>query len=165
MIPHKSKRGAAALDRLKVFEGIPAPYDKVKRMVVPDALKVLRLQHGHRFCKLGDLSTAVRLSSGVRQTDRQADRQLMVSTVRVSFEDTARLLGSGGAEWAWQVGGFTGLNDPHSECQSLARCLFPMGACRGSAVPVCTARYGPPTVLQGMQGSYRVLGSGSRATG
>jgi len=39
MIPHKTKRGEAALDRLKVYEGIPPPYDKIKRMVVPDALK------------------------------------------------------------------------------------------------------------------------------
>lgn len=39
MIPHKTKRGAAALARLKVFEGVPPPYDKVKRMVIPDALK------------------------------------------------------------------------------------------------------------------------------
>ncbi len=29
MLPHKLKRGAEALDRLKVFEGIPPPYDKV----------------------------------------------------------------------------------------------------------------------------------------
>lgn len=59
MVPHKTPRGAAALERIKVFEGIPAPYDKVKRMVVPDALKVLRLQHGHRYCKLGDLASQV----------------------------------------------------------------------------------------------------------
>ena len=59
MVPHKTKRGAAALDRFKAFEGIPEPYDKKKRMVVADALKVLRLQHGHRYCLLGDLSTAV----------------------------------------------------------------------------------------------------------
>ena len=59
MIPHKTKRGAAALERLKVYEGVPPPYDKQKRLVVPDALKVLRLQHGHKFCKLGDLATSV----------------------------------------------------------------------------------------------------------
>ena len=59
MIPHKTKRGAAALERLKVFEGVPSPYDKQKRLVVPDALKVLRLQHGHKFCKLGDLASSV----------------------------------------------------------------------------------------------------------
>ncbi|KAF3624263.1 60S ribosomal protein L13a-4 [Capsicum annuum] len=59
MIPHKTKRGAAALARLKVFEGVPPPYDKVKRMVIPDALKVLRLQAGHKYCLLGKLSSEV----------------------------------------------------------------------------------------------------------
>ncbi|KAL2630676.1 hypothetical protein R1flu_015362 [Riccia fluitans] len=59
MIPHKTKRGAAALERLKAFEGIPQPYDKMKRMVIPDALKVLRLQPGHKFCLLGRLSSEV----------------------------------------------------------------------------------------------------------
>jgi large subunit ribosomal protein L13Ae len=59
MIPHKTKRGAAALERLKAFEGVPAPYDKMKRMVIPDALKVLRLQPGHKFCLLGRLSEEV----------------------------------------------------------------------------------------------------------
>jgi large subunit ribosomal protein L13Ae len=39
MIPHKTPRGEAALARLKVFEGVPPPYDRTKRMVVPDALK------------------------------------------------------------------------------------------------------------------------------
>ncbi|EFJ23532.1 hypothetical protein SELMODRAFT_166650 [Selaginella moellendorffii] len=59
MIPHKTKRGAAALERLKVFEGCPPPYDKTKKMVVPDALKVLRLKPGHKFCLLGQLSKEV----------------------------------------------------------------------------------------------------------
>nr|GMD66971.1 60S ribosomal protein L13a-4-like [Ipomoea batatas] len=59
MIPHKTKRGAAALARLKVYEGVPPPYDKVKRMVIPDALKVLRLQAGHKYCLLGKLSSEV----------------------------------------------------------------------------------------------------------
>lgn len=39
MIPHKTKKGEAALARLKAYEGIPPPYDKKKRMVIPDALK------------------------------------------------------------------------------------------------------------------------------
>ncbi|KAF5942026.1 hypothetical protein HYC85_019668 [Camellia sinensis] len=59
MIPHKTKRGAAALGRLKAYEGIPPPYDKMKRMVIPDALKVLRLQAGHKYCLLGRLSSEV----------------------------------------------------------------------------------------------------------
>merc|ERR1712194_35558 len=59
MVPHKTARGAAALDRLKTFEGIPHPYDRKKCMVVPHCLKVLRLRPERRFCRLGDLSTHV----------------------------------------------------------------------------------------------------------
>merc|ERR1719329_1319028 len=59
MIPHKTKSGAAAMERLKSFEGCPPPYDKVKRAVVPDALKVLRLQSNHKFCTLGKLAAEV----------------------------------------------------------------------------------------------------------
>ncbi|KAL2900564.1 60S ribosomal protein L13a-2 [Bienertia sinuspersici] len=47
-----TKRGVAALARLKVYEGVPPPYDKTKRVVVPNALKVLRLQKGHKYCLL-----------------------------------------------------------------------------------------------------------------
>jgi len=56
MIPHKTHRGKCAMERLKCFEGIPVPYDKMKRMVVPDAFRVTRLKVGRRFCVLGRLS-------------------------------------------------------------------------------------------------------------
>ena len=56
MLPHKNARGEHALNRLKVFEGVPAPYDKMKRMVVPDALRVTRLKPGRKFCVLGDIA-------------------------------------------------------------------------------------------------------------
>ncbi|ORY92319.1 hypothetical protein BCR43DRAFT_498164 [Syncephalastrum racemosum] len=56
MIPHKTARGAAALDRVKLFEGIPAPYDKQKRMVIPDALRVQRLRPGRKYTALGRIS-------------------------------------------------------------------------------------------------------------
>lgn len=59
MLPHKTARGAAALERLKVFEGVPEPWNKTKRMVVPAAMRVLRLKPGRRFCTLKDLSTQV----------------------------------------------------------------------------------------------------------
>jgi len=59
MIPHKSKRGQAALERLKVFEGTPFPYDHMKRVVVPFALRVLRLKPGRKYCRLGDLASSV----------------------------------------------------------------------------------------------------------
>ncbi|TGZ79150.1 ribosomal protein L13 [Ascodesmis nigricans] len=56
MVAHKTARGKAAMDRLKVFEGIPPPYDTKKRMVVPQALRVLRLKPGRKYCTVGRLS-------------------------------------------------------------------------------------------------------------
>ncbi|KAJ3273458.1 serine palmitoyltransferase, long chain base subunit [Terramyces sp. JEL0728] len=56
MIPHKTARGAAALERLKVFEGVPPPYDKQKRLVIPQALRVLRLAPGRKYTTLKRLS-------------------------------------------------------------------------------------------------------------
>lgn len=53
MLPHKLARGAAALANLKVFDGCPAPYDTAKKLVVPDALRALRLAPGHKYCSLG----------------------------------------------------------------------------------------------------------------
>lgn len=44
MVPHKTARGKAAMESLKCYEGIPAPYDKTKRMVVPSALRNLKLK-------------------------------------------------------------------------------------------------------------------------
>lgn len=59
MIPHKTARGKAALERLRVFEGVPPPYDKKKRVVVPQALRVLRLKPGRKYCTVGRLSHEV----------------------------------------------------------------------------------------------------------
>lgn len=56
-IPHKTKRGQAALERLKVFEGVPPPYDKQKRLVIPQALRVLRLAPGRKYSTLKRLSS------------------------------------------------------------------------------------------------------------
>jgi len=56
MIAHKTARGKAALERLKVFEGVPPPYDTKKRVVVPQALRVLRLKPGRKYCSVGRLS-------------------------------------------------------------------------------------------------------------
>ena len=50
MLPHKTARGAAALERLKLYEGVPPPYDRKKKMVVPEALRVLRLKPGRKYC-------------------------------------------------------------------------------------------------------------------
>merc|ERR1711862_432386 len=59
MLPHKLHCGKEALERMKVFEGVPAPYAKQKRLVVPSCLKVLRLKQRRKFCALGRLSHEV----------------------------------------------------------------------------------------------------------
>merc|ERR1712130_665730 len=59
MVPHKLPRGEAALAHLKVFEGIPPPYDKVNRVVCPQALRVLRLRPGRRYTRVGRLAHEV----------------------------------------------------------------------------------------------------------
>jgi len=56
MLPHKLPRGQNALKRLKVCDGVPPPYDRRDRKVVPTALRILRLRPGRRFTVLGELS-------------------------------------------------------------------------------------------------------------
>lgn len=48
MLPHKSERGKLALRKLKAYEGIPPPYDRRKRVVVPGALRVVCLKPGRK---------------------------------------------------------------------------------------------------------------------
>jgi large subunit ribosomal protein L13Ae len=47
------------LGRLKIFEGVPAPYDTKKRQVIPDALRCVKLSSFRKFCTLGELSAQV----------------------------------------------------------------------------------------------------------
>merc|ERR1712064_193662 len=51
MTPHKTERGKEALKRLQTFEGVPPPYDKKKKMVIPSALKAKRKVKGEAFYK------------------------------------------------------------------------------------------------------------------
>eukprot|EP01001_Neometanema_parovale_P011251 NODE_7491_length_762_cov_612.780908_g7247_i0.p1 GENE.NODE_7491_length_762_cov_612.780908_g7247_i0~~NODE_7491_length_762_cov_612.780908_g7247_i0.p1 ORF type:complete len:228 (-),score=73.17 NODE_7491_length_762_cov_612.780908_g7247_i0:79-708(-) len=59
MLPHKKPRGKAALWRLKVFDGMPKPWDTRKRFCCPMALRVLRLAPGRDCCILGDVANQV----------------------------------------------------------------------------------------------------------
>merc|ERR1712072_299135 len=59
MIPHKTARGAAAMSRLKVFDGMPEPYYKKKKMVVPQALRVTRLKPKRPYTTVGHLAEEV----------------------------------------------------------------------------------------------------------
>ena len=52
-------RGQDALKRLSTFEGIPAPFDKQQRVVVPAALRVMRLKAGRDYTILGDLAHTI----------------------------------------------------------------------------------------------------------
>merc|ERR1719183_33806 len=59
MVHQKTARGQAAIGRLSTFDGIPHPFDKVKRMVVPAALRSIRIRPGRNFTVLGDLADSV----------------------------------------------------------------------------------------------------------
>jgi large subunit ribosomal protein L13Ae len=59
MLPHKTPRGAAAMGRFKVFDGVPSPFDRKKRLVVPDALRAIRLKSDQDFTVLGKLCSSV----------------------------------------------------------------------------------------------------------
>jgi large subunit ribosomal protein L13Ae len=41
---------------MQVFEGIPPPFDKQKRLVIPHALRVLRLAPGRKFTTVKRIS-------------------------------------------------------------------------------------------------------------
>ena len=75
MVPHKTARGAAAMGRLKVFEGCPAPYDTKKREVVPDALRAVKLSSFRKYCRLGELSSQVGWGKGALIEDLESKRR------------------------------------------------------------------------------------------
>mmetsp|Transcript_7240 Transcript_7240/g.8195 ORF Transcript_7240/g.8195 Transcript_7240/m.8195 type:complete len:201 (+) Transcript_7240:37-639(+) len=92
MMPHKTARAKAALDRLKVFEGLPHPYDKQKRQVVPQALRHLRLRPNRKYCRLGDLAG----SMGWRHNDLIArleeKRQVKATAYHKTKQEKAKLV-------------------------------------------------------------------------
>jgi large subunit ribosomal protein L13Ae len=75
MMPHKTARGAKALANLKVFEGVPTLFDKMKRMVVPAALRVIRLKPGRKFTTVGRLSAEVGWKYQAVVADLEAKRK------------------------------------------------------------------------------------------
>merc|ERR1712023_452276 len=56
MLPHVWYRGSAEFQRVKAVEGIPDPFDQVKKVVVPDALRITRLRPGRKYTDLGKLA-------------------------------------------------------------------------------------------------------------
>ena len=57
MCNYKTARGGAAFDRLKVFEGVPAKYEKAPKLVIPHALRVVAIHHDRPVTSLGKLAT------------------------------------------------------------------------------------------------------------
>lgn len=102
MLPHKTKRGQAALERLKVFDGIPPPYDKVtfplftvclrKREACTSSARDVFLSYLHcltqamrkqkcteaDFALLGTLPVACALSSSLMESVLFLQRKRMV---------------------------------------------------------------------------------------
>lgn len=76
MMPHKTVRGQQALSRFASFEGIPAPYDTKKRLVIPSALKALRLRADRNFTVLGELSREVGWGYQELVTKLEAQRKI-----------------------------------------------------------------------------------------
>lgn len=50
MLPHKTARGQEALKKLKVFDGVPQPYDVQKKLVLPGALRHVALKPRRKYC-------------------------------------------------------------------------------------------------------------------
>ena len=59
MLPRKQARGEIAMSKLKVFDGVPQPYNVRKRTTVPDALRVANFTKGRDYITLGDLASVV----------------------------------------------------------------------------------------------------------
>jgi large subunit ribosomal protein L13Ae len=56
MLPYKTAKGEAALGRLKCFDGCPVSVNARKKMVIPEALKAVRLQPRAKFSVLGNIA-------------------------------------------------------------------------------------------------------------
>jgi large subunit ribosomal protein L13Ae len=61
---------------LQCHEGIPEPFDKMKRMVIPDALKVIRMKAERDFTLLKDLAQEFGWNYGPLVEKLEAQRQI-----------------------------------------------------------------------------------------
>ncbi|RCN38242.1 hypothetical protein ANCCAN_15866 [Ancylostoma caninum] len=59
MLPHKTPHGNLALKNLRVYEGVPSAYDRVKKMNAPIANRHLCLRPRRKHCTVGRLSHEV----------------------------------------------------------------------------------------------------------
>lgn len=90
MLPRKTTRGMAAYRRLTAVEGVPAPFDKVKRMVVPGALRVLRLKPGRKFTNVGEFAKTV----GWKRLDTLKDLEAKRKVKSAAFYEKKKAAGA-----------------------------------------------------------------------
>eukprot|EP00826_Nyctotherus_ovalis_P010127 TRINITY_DN12694_c0_g6_i1.p1 TRINITY_DN12694_c0_g6~~TRINITY_DN12694_c0_g6_i1.p1 ORF type:complete len:202 (-),score=57.59 TRINITY_DN12694_c0_g6_i1:147-752(-) len=89
MLPRKTTRGEQAMTRLKVFDGVPQPYDRRKRMIVTDALKMLRVKSFRPCCQLKDLCMEMGWKHGAvveRLETKRAERAKKYYTAKVETD-------------------------------------------------------------------------------
>ena len=53
MLPHKTFRGSNALMRLKLYDGIPSGLNDVKKLIVPSALRIIKLAPHRKHTSIG----------------------------------------------------------------------------------------------------------------
>merc|ERR1712071_290235 len=52
-------QGRSALRRLRAFEGVPPPYQRVKKQVAPHAMRSICFAPGRKYCTVGRISHEV----------------------------------------------------------------------------------------------------------
>lgn len=102
MLPRKTQRGQDALARLKTFEGVPPPYAKTKRMVVPNALRITHLRPSAKFTNIGSLAgemgwkygELIRKMEEQRKIESAADyeKRKALAKLKTEAEEKANLL-------------------------------------------------------------------------
>jgi len=87
MLPHKTERGKKALKRLRAYEGIPPALQNKKRVVIPKALRALRIRPNRKFCELGRLASEVgwKYNTVVERLEekRQVKQKLKMRKIKV----------------------------------------------------------------------------------
>ncbi|AFP65686.1 60S ribosomal protein L13A (nucleomorph) [Chroomonas mesostigmatica CCMP1168] len=59
MLPHKTKRGTAALMRFRAFDGNPSPFHHMKKFIIPSAFRITTLSPGRKYSILGEISNQI----------------------------------------------------------------------------------------------------------
>lgn len=112
MLPRKTKRGDAALYRLKAYEGVPPQFALKKRMVVPDALRITHLRSSSKYTNIGHLAGEMgwkygslirkmeeqrKIESAAQYEKRKADAKLKEQAVeKADLTDVEKILEESG---------------------------------------------------------------------